>query len=140
MKKLLCAALVLAACSDPVASGVVRVDTEREAYAVFRPDQVVTVRFTVANAGDKPISVSTCASRMNVQVQRKQDGDWIMVTPVALPCPGVAALRVIEPGGASTDSVTVQGFGTWRVHVPYNRGQSGGNADSREFETWIPPD
>ncbi|HEX8245384.1 MAG TPA: hypothetical protein VF541_17855 [Longimicrobium sp.] len=141
MRKLVCAALLLAACSDPLGSGGVRVLPEQEAYAAFNDTQPVTVRYTVTNADDAPIGVPICGSTLSVQIQRKVNGEWATVAAPGTSCFAVFALRTIDPGRSVTDSVTVQGFGTWRVRVPFTRPQSeSGFADSREFVTRVPPD
>lgn len=141
MKKQIVAVLLLAACSDPVGSGGVRVLPEQEAYAAFNDTQPVTVRYTVTNGDDAPIGVPTCGSSLSVQVQRKLNGEWVTVVTPGTSCFAVFSLKTLEPGRSLRDSVTIQGLGTWRVRVPYTRaGGATGAADSREFETRIPPD
>jgi hypothetical protein len=139
MKRLLCAVVLLAACSDPTGSTGVRVRAESETIPAFRSDEVVTVRYTVTNATFTTIELSPCGERLTADVQRLEDGEWVTVGGMVCP---LALLPPVElaPGESRTDSVQVTGFGTWRVHIRYARGGDATAAVSPSFQTRIPPD
>ncbi|HSU16730.1 hypothetical protein [Longimicrobium sp.] len=142
MKKILSAAvLLLAACSDPFSSGGVRVASEEDTYAVFRPDEAVTVRFTLTNTTSSTIQLPLCGSRFVAQVERLENGSWVLGEPI-LACPAVLQPPLeVAPDASVTDSVRVTGFGTWRVRVPYSRsGAEPRAAVSGAFQTRTPPD
>ena len=132
MKKLVLAALLLAACNPSGPDGIeVRVP-ENQDFIAPGPLDHVTVRYTATNTDDSPVGVF---AGCGVQIQKRSGGEWNTLTPAGLTCLP-SPPRMIDPGGSVTDSVTVQGAGTWRVLVSWTGalGRSG-TAESRAFET-----
>src|SRR3954469_3885450 len=129
MKRILSAAvLLLAACSDPSGSdGRVRVRPEREAYAVFRPDEVVDVQYTLTNTKSVAIQIPTCGAHLAVDIDSRQNGAWVFAGPAWYCLAMLTPPQEVAPGATITDEVQVTGFGTWRVRVPY--GWQGDPAD-----------
>jgi hypothetical protein len=146
MRRLLsAAACLLAACSDPAGSaGGVRVVPERDAYAVFRPDETVEVRYTLTNTSPLPVYLPPCGQHLAVELDRRDGGAWVPAGP-AWYCPAVFSPPVeVGPGESYTDVVPVTGFGTWRVRAAYGRmggrGEDARIAVSSAFVTRVPPD
>lgn len=136
MKKLLCAAMFLAACSDPVASGPVRIEPDQQTYTVFGSDEAVSVGYTIVNDGAASITVETCG---NPAVDQLVGMKWV-TTPTNFLCVILPPV-VIAPGATYRGTVGVVGPGTWRIHLAYDgEGAAAKSTVSHAFQSRIPPD
>ena len=118
MKRLACAAaLLLAACSDPLTSGRVQVRAANSFYGVIDNTKATTVRYTVTNGTDETVSLQSCATRV----------DAVVAPPIE-----------VAPGGTVTDSTEIVGWGTWRLRIRASAGGAARDLVSQTFESGYP--
>lgn len=140
MKRLTCAAaLLLAACSDPLGSGGVQIRAANSFYGVIDNQKPTTVRYTVTNGTDRTVSLASCASRVDARPERKDGGSWT-------PSGGVNCVAVLSPpievapGATVTDSTEIVGWGTWRLRIRATAGEAAKDLVSPTFESGYPGD
>jgi len=138
MRRLACAAaLLLAACSDPLGSSHLQIHVAGSYYGTIDDTKPVTVRYTVTNGTDATIALESCGSRVNARPERKENTGWTPrggLTCLAAVTPPVE----VAPGATLTDSTEIVGWGTWRLRIHVSAGSDMRDRVSQPFESGYP--